>query len=208
MIPNGLFTQIGILILSLGIIFTYVKPTFSEIAQVQNKIESYQIERDKVKEVNDELERQISVLESVSATDHRKILTYMPDEVDPIAVMRDLTFMTDESGVVLVDIADEGIVDKTSEVDSLYYADTFDPYAASPEVTAPTERSFSMSVKGSYSQIKDLLDTMSTNDYLLEVNTLNIVATEGGFLTSEFLISVYSFSARAADSVNNLEAVN
>ncbi len=41
MIPKGLFSQIAMMILSLAIIFTYVKPVFEEIGEVQDNIGPY-----------------------------------------------------------------------------------------------------------------------------------------------------------------------
>ena len=45
MIPKGLFTQIGMIIVSVLIIITQINPIFAEIKAVQDSISVYQEER-------------------------------------------------------------------------------------------------------------------------------------------------------------------
>lgn len=194
MIPKGLFTQIALVIISVGIIITYIKPEFSSVNETQNNITLYQTENSKVREVNQELERQVSIIDSISNDDYRKLLTYMPDEIDPIAVMRDLQFIAKDAGVVLTSVNDLGEVSVQSDQDSLYFAETFDP-AATPllEDKKPVVHAFSLAVQGSYSQIKGLIERFEQNNYPMVVSAMEIKATEGGFLDGSITINTYGF---------------
>lgn len=198
MIPKGLFTQIALVLIAIGIIVTYIKPQFSAVNETQNNITLYQSERSKVKQVNDELERQVSIIESISQNDSRSLLTYMPDEVDPIAVMRDLKFIAEDAGVVLSSVTDLGMLTQENAQDSLYFAETFDPYAVPVEVEKkPAIHAFSMSVEGSYSQIKGLVERFEQNNYPMVVSELEIKAAEGGFLEGSITINAYAFVNQA-----------
>lgn len=193
MIPKGLFSQIALIIISIGIIFTYIKPAFSSISETQNKIAGYQTEHGKVLEVNNELDRQLATVESVSTTDYRRLLTYMPDTVDFISVLRDLKFISEEAGVVLMDVAGGEAVIEDKKSAASYFAETGNPNESEIQDDASHAYLFTLSVQGSYQQIKDLLNIMELNDYPLQVNSLSITTVDGGFLEANFEIVTYSF---------------
>lgn len=210
MIPSGLFSQIALLILSVGIILTYIKPSFEEISTSQEQIAAYQEERGKVAAVNASLEQKIQIIESVFDLDKDKLLTYMPDMVDPLTVMRDLQLIADDSGVIVNDVVDAGPVDSDSTIDPYSaYAPEADPYGVVPAVDeGPFAYAFSLDVEGSYSQIKNLVSILEQNNYPLEVQSLDIRSTEGGFLTAEIGLYTYSQKKTQARDVNVYEDVN
>ena len=77
MMPTGLFSQIALIILSLGIIFTYIKPALGEIGTLQDNIAVYQTERQKVTDVNQKLERVASAVNSISPLQKTIKKTYL-----------------------------------------------------------------------------------------------------------------------------------
>ena len=180
MIPNGLFTQIGIAVLSVGIIVSYIRPTFTNIAVKQDQIAVYQVERAKVSEVNTQLSSFMSTISNISPTDNRKLLTYMPDTVDVIGVPRDIEFITEEVGVLLKQISYEGLED-------IRYGDEEDPATS----LRPLPYLFSVSFEGSYEQIKGVLQLLEQNEYPLEVRELDINKVEGGFLAASLTLATY-----------------
>lgn len=183
MIPKGLFTQIAMVVLSLAIIFTYVEPAFSDIGDVQDNIGVYRTEREKVASVNSQLAGLVQQLESVSREDQRRLVRYMPDEVDPIAVPRDLAILAVEAGVLYKSAGFVGV----------------ESFSADPnletEETFPEVHNFSYSVEGTYGQLKDLLRLMELNDYSLEVRNLNIQKIEGDFLSASMQIATFSYDS-------------
>ncbi len=177
MIPKGLFTEIIIIGLAVGIVFTYIRPTFADITKIQDDIMLYQTEREKISGVNDTLESMLIKMEGVSANDRGKLFTYLPDQIDAIDIQRTLSFMTEDSGLILVDVSYGGVVQSAElEEDEL----------------SPIAHTFTLSTEGSYSQIKRLLSIMEQNEYPLEVISLDISVLEGGFLSAEFEIAAYS----------------
>ena len=57
MMPTGLFSQIALIVLSLGIVFTYISPNLDEVKKTQDTIGIYQAERAKVSDVNTKLDQ-------------------------------------------------------------------------------------------------------------------------------------------------------
>jgi len=180
MIPKGLFAQIGMVILSVAIIITYVEPAFRDIGEVQDNIAVYQTEKEKVSLVNDQLNSLLQIQKDVSLVDQNRLLTYMPDEdtIDPIAIPRDLALISVQAGVIYKNAAFVGSSDKSS---------------ADVTEEDPQAYTFSYSVEGTYTQVKNLFSLLEQNHYPLEVRDLSISRIEGGFLSVEMTIDTYAY---------------
>jgi hypothetical protein len=181
MIPKGLFSQIGMIIVAVALIVTYVQPAFAKIGLVQDNIEVYREERKKVISVNSQLATLVSRLDSISNEDKRELLTYMPDSVDVIAVPRDLAIISNEAGVLYKNATFLGLVDDSREL------------AEEPGVTPALKYEFTLSVEGTYGQIKNLFKLMEQNNYPLEVQSFNIKQIFGGFLAADIKIATYGY---------------
>jgi hypothetical protein len=181
MIPKGLFSHIALILLSLLIIFTYVKPSLLTTKTIQDKITLYQQQRLKVATVNDKLAKLKSTVDAVNEDDKHRLLTYMPNTVDTIGVPRDIMFITNEVGVLVKDIkyagAQKPIIGES----------TFAPLEGSPEIHI-----FNLEVQGSYGQIKQLLSYFEQNAYPLEVHELKMSKKDGGFLAANMKVYTYN----------------
>jgi hypothetical protein len=189
MMPTGLFSQIALIVLSLGIIFTYIKPALSEIGTLQDSITVYQTERQKVANVNQKLERVSSAVNAVSTDDQRRLLTYIPDQVDAVAIPRDLNSIAQTAGVILSQIKYEGPQESSeppSFVDPslLPVSPVFLDFKPEPHV-------FTFEFEASYEQIKVVLAAIEKNAYPLEVHEMTVEKTEGGFLSVKMKLITY-----------------
>ncbi len=181
MIFNSFVTQIGMLILGVGIIFTYVQPTFAEIGTMQTTIAQYQEEQRKVNEVNAQLARLVDEVNIITSSDMRALMTYLPDEVDHVAVSRDIFIMAELAEVYLEDVTYDGVL-----VDAL-------GSEAGAELM-PTQHAFSTSISGTYDQIKTFLQMLEQNNYPLDIKELTMVGTETGIISTNLLIITYSYT--------------
>ena len=177
MSAQGLFTQLGMIVISIAIIITYIQPAFADIAVMQDDIVIYENELKEASEVSTKLSGFVLKLEGVTSDDRRRLLTYLPNTVDEIAVQRDLSLIAKEAGVLYISSPYTGTVDNIASED------------------LPSQSTFDLSVEGTYGQIKNLLRLMETNHYLLEIVNLDITRTEGGFLSADFSLVVYSYQS-------------
>ena len=187
--PTGLFSQIALIILSLGIIFTYIKPVLGEIGSLQDTITVYQAERQKVSDVNQKLERVSSAVNAISIDDQRRLLTYIPDQVDSVAVPRDLNSIAQSAGVILSSIQYEGPQESSAEseyVDPASFDATSGFFDFKPEAHV-----FTFEFEASYEQVKAVLALIEKNAYPLEVHEMVIEQTEGGFLSVNLKLITY-----------------
>lgn len=206
MMFSGLFTQIALFALSIGVIFTYIKPTFEEISTAQEQIGVYQKELSQVSAVNAMLRNKLQQVDAVPADDRNKLLTYMPDNVDPLDVMRDIEIISDLSGARLMDITDAGpIEDNADQLDPYLYGGDF-PVSAS--ANGPYAYSFIVNAEGTYNQIKQFIALMESNKYPLEIQKISMQSEEGGFLTTEITVHTYSQLPNDPEDVRFYEDVN
>jgi len=189
MITKSLFIQIAMIALSIGIIITFVNPKFSEIGDLQDDIAVYQAEQQKVAGVNAQLSSLINVLDGVAPDDQKRLLRYMPDEVDTISVVRDLKIISDEADVVYISAASTGIGVPASEREEVGRA----------VFVAPRVYSFSLSVEGTYEQVKNLFVLLEQNNYPIEVKNMSVQKKTGGFLSVDIDLSVYAHESNVAN---------
>ena len=182
MLPKGLFSQIAVSLLSVLVIFTYIKPALLETKSIQDKITLYEEQQQKVSTVNNKLTTLKSTIDGIDEADKHRLLTYMPNSVDTIAVPRDLSFMVEKAGLILEDV-------KYTGTQKLPVAGET---AGASSDNDPRISIFTLSVAGSYGQVKQLLSFLEQNEYPLEVHDLRITKGEGGFL--DVSIEIYTYS--------------
>ena len=190
MIFNSFVTQIAMAIVAVGILFTYVQPTFSKIGTIQESVEQYQAEQEKVASVNASLATLVQKVNNISSADMKALLTYLPDEVDQVKVSRDIFLMAEEADVYLRSVQYDGIYEQEVPVVTGELVPTLP--------TGPTGHSFVLDFSGTYDQTKLLLSLLEQNNYPLEVHELSVAPVEGGLLETSLKVVTYSHLGETA----------
>ncbi len=185
MVSGGLFTQIGMLIVSVAIIFTYVKPEFTKISEVQDVIASYRDQRTTVISVNSLLSSYVNKIDSRSSDDQNRLNTYVPETVDSISVLRDLYLITKAAGVFYID---SSYVEEEEQSKGGMQVDETDN-----STKVPLAHPIALSVEGNYDQIKVMLDLLEHNHYPLQITKMDITATDGEYLRADLELNTYSY---------------
>jgi len=178
--PLGLISKVGAIGISIAIVMFFVRPLFSDIGEVQNQIQQYAQERERVTQTNSTLAARVSQLESISVADRERLTTFMPTFIDEVAVLRDLEIMANDSGVTYSDISYNGEMVDKSEKSRLAQSDS-----------QLEKQEFAIAIEGNYTRIKDFFSLLEQNHYPLQVYALNISQLEGSFLTAEASIITY-----------------
>jgi hypothetical protein len=189
MIPNGLFSQIVLFIFAIGICLAYVIPEFQAIGEVQDTIAIYQAERAKVAEVNQRLNDLRLEVSSIPFPDRDALDTYLPEQVDTIAVQRDIQAISSAAGVLLRSV----IVTELSQGDVFDISDT--------DTTLPYPYGFIVNIEGTYDQIKQFFQVMQQNNYPLEAYDFVLTPRGGGFMTLE--TTVVTFGNQPPEPASN-----
>jgi hypothetical protein len=176
--PIGLISQIFVIGLAVAIVALYVRPTFAEIGDIQNKVQEFSLERERVAETNRVLDTRVSELVSITDNDRSRLSTYMPQLLDEVAVLREI--IAQNSGVNYSEIQHNGQrTDDNEETDLLQTAEP------------PTQQEFTITAQGSYSILKDFFSMLEQNEYPLQVYALQISALEGGLLSANTTVVTY-----------------
>lgn len=192
MMPKGLFTQIVMIAFAVGIVFLYIEPTFTEISEAQNDITVFQTERQKVNQVNNQLTELVSRLNDVPSENQIKLLTYMPDTVDSVAVSRILQNITNQSGALFRGVNYDSV--NQEYIDQAVEAGISD---------LPVPHSFTIDVQATYSQLKSLISLIEQNEFPLEVHQMSVSVLEGGFLSADIMVVTYSHQLPEDSYFNN-----
>lgn len=192
--PAGAFIQIVLLIVSVVIGFTYLKPTFLDIQSLQDEKQRYIDERTRVDEVNRLLQSLVNEYESVSVDNLRKLNAYIPDSIDELEIMRTIMAVSEESEVNVesISIESSGTYAGSEDDDNNYQTGEF-----------------SVSLSGPYDNMKPFLARLERNASPLLVSNIeigpnnNVNVVEEGADRDEYVSLVVSLVSFALPDITD-----
>jgi hypothetical protein len=195
MIPKGLFSQLAMVFISIAIVITYVQPTFEEIAEIQDSMSTYELERDKVIVVNSQLADLEATLSQVSNDDEKRLMVYLPNSIDEIAVLRDIETITNNAGALYKEVSFAGAFAPPESDDN-----------ESSSIPA-TMYAFDLVVEGTYDQIKELFALLDQNAYPLISQSVAMQPLEGSFLTANIRLVTAAYNDDLDSTVGEEEII-
>lgn len=158
-------TQIILVITSLVIIFTYIRPAFVDIESIQDEIFEYSNASDKAYELNNLLKHLIKTEQSFLNKDLIALSSYLPDNIDDMRVMSDIANIVEQSAMKMISLNSGELTSPTEDVF----------FEGEPVVSdGTTHLDFNLEVSGSYSGLKSLLRLLEQNKYPLEIIELSL----------------------------------
>jgi hypothetical protein len=165
-------TQIALFIISLVVIFTYIKPTFIAMKSTQDEIFQYSDASDKATQLNAQLAQLLSAEKSFAREDLMALETYLPNTIDDMAVMADITAMAGRSNLKIVMLSSGELILPEEDV-------LFEGKRIVSDGTSHVD--FTVEVSGTYDSLKQMLRLIEQNKYPLEIIDLTI----GEFIEDE-----------------------
>lgn len=187
---KGLFSQLIMIALAIGIVVTYVQPTFVALGETQDTVATYREEQRRIAFVNQQLDDLNSSINNLPAADIEKLDTYLPsiDEIDTVAVARDIESISAATEVDLEQVSFVGI-DTTTDVST---SNTLIPHA------------YSVTIVASYEAMKDFFAALAHNNYPLEVHELTVSQTDiTNTLQAEATLVTYAYGVVDIDNLSN-----
>lgn len=177
----SLVTQIGMIAVAVAIVILYIEPKINSIRETQDLTSSYELETQNVSKINESLKAKIAVIGTIAPQDALALARYVPDTVDEIAVLKDISTVLETQSVNDFDLKYQGNNIGT-EVEG----------GVVSEFGAVTEHYFSISFETGYDQLKSVLAQLETNNYLLQVSNLKITDTKDGALKADISVTTFS----------------
>jgi hypothetical protein len=168
---NKLLIQVVLIITSITIIVTYVRPAFTEIAAVQDDIARYSNTVSKAAQLNAELQNLTATERSISAQEVNALLTYLPNEINDVTIMRDIQNIFKIVNIPLSSLASVSSNDYQASASVIEGREL-----EADGAPALVFRDFKMSFFGTFDHLKLIMQGMELNAYPLEVVELSSTA--------------------------------
>ncbi len=185
---NSLLVQLLTIGIAIAVIVSYIQPKFAEIGVLQDEITKTQEEYNRISEVNARLAETYSQLNSIPQSYKTALLTYLPERVDEVRVMKELAEIARQAEVTLSDLSYESEESRPGSGASV-------PEGESGEVSDFILRPhvFTVNFNSSYEGLKQFLTLIERNNYPLQVKEMNIKPTEEGLLGVQMSLETYDF---------------
>ena len=170
---NKLLIQIVLIVTSVTIITTYIRPAFADIADIQDDIARYENTVAKASQLNAELQNLAATERSISAQENKALVTYLPSEIDDVLIMRDI-----QNIFKLVNIPMTSLGSVSSNSYQAGGAIIEGRGTDASGMPALIFRDFQLSFFGTFDQMKLIMQGIEQNAYPLEVVEFTFGAPE------------------------------
>ena len=193
-------TQIILAILAVVLIVSYVMPKFEEIGVLQEEIAQYQEAVEKATQFNERLDALLTRSASFPQQSVRSLEIYLPQNVDTVAVARDLNTIAVRNNLSVESMVFENFVDEGTGGRVL-----IDPQETVGETQgliegardSLEEEQFSVSLRGGYQDFKLFLKEVEQNAYPLAVEKITFANTNiGNLYTFEVVVTAYALNTQ------------
>ncbi len=180
--------QIILIIISVVIIYMVIKPKFAEISVNQNEAAKYADSVQKVNDYNAKLQELISRANSMPRADQIALDKFLPENIYPTVVARDISNIIDKNGLILLDITAGELV--TVSVNETGVTESEDGVVVTEDALSREARSqlnrqvFTLGTVGTYEQMKSMLRDFERNAYPLKLVNFSFDAREDSILYS------------------------
>lgn len=166
--------QILLVVISVAIVMTVVRPEFSEIQVMQDQLAEYNNALDKADQYNRALQEKISQANNLPNADLIALDRYVPDRVDIVQVSRDVVNIVEGSGLLLLDVE---VGDASSvTVETANGAPQGARTGGSLEEEARRQlavQPFTIEAIGTYTNMKSLLQAIEQNAYPMRITDIS-----------------------------------
>ncbi|MCA9361360.1 hypothetical protein KC845_02260 [Candidatus Kaiserbacteria bacterium] len=165
---NTAVTQVALIIISVVIIVSYIRPTFANIRVVQDEIYEYADATEKANQFNTRLQQLLLRESEFSNADIKALETFLPSKIEPFAVMDDVQILVEKNGGKVVDMTAGEVILPNPDVD-------FDDYYDEQAVTANkfVSQTFELSMISDYQGFIGFLRDLESTSYILEITNLS-----------------------------------
>ena len=187
---SSLFTQVVMVIIAAVVGIMYINPTVSKIKDTQDSNDLYKQELTKISAVNDLLSAHVMKVDSVPLQAKQALLTYVPDSIDELVIMKDLQAILLASNIEANTLVFDG--DGDGDGDGNTSTNSSSDESAISEINPYTRYTFTVDFETTYEQLKNFFGLIETNNYLLEISSLELSPAESGLLSVQMSLTAFS----------------
>ena len=170
----SVIVQVLLFVIALTIVWFYVYPAFTMVSEKQDRVSEYDEAIAEAQTANQLLDELLQEIRAIDSADQEALTTYLPESIDPIVVQRDLLAFVQRRDLQMENLS------QTSDAELVEEENRY-------------QSEFSISVTGTYDEIKNLLADIESNNYPLHVDTAQLESLGGDSLRTELSFITYAF---------------
>lgn len=183
------------IIIAVGLFFTYIQPTFSEVRMIQDETAQYAEATEKATELQQRITQLKAQQERISQEDRARLETLLPNVLDEVTLLIDINTLASAHNLILSDID----VGNTEGVDTA----VVEQQGATPATADPLREQYvpldiGFSVAGSYADFRNFLKELERSLVLTEVTQIQFTESEGDLTRFDIVVRFYSLNSPAS----------
>lgn len=183
-------TPLFAFIIAIGLVLTYVRPTFQAIGATQDELKKYTDTIASAQELRAELQKKIDQKRNFTPSQLERLEAMIPDKSDEIATILDIDALAREyrMSVSGISVAKAGSAQE-GESEGVAQAEN------SGEALPYTTMDISFSLAGTYEDLRLFLSALEQSLVLYDVTNLDFGSSEGDGLSLNMTVRAYMFNA-------------
>lgn len=194
--------QVVLLGISFGLVFLYIQPRLETIRDVEAEVAQYQTAVANATQYNAELSRLVNQINALSQSDIQALERFLPQEIDPVTVARDIETIARQNNVIVSSI---NVVDTTEEEGQVrnVQREVVDiPQVGEPQRVVFDPRTdlqatdVEVVVIAPYEQFKPFIEALEANAYPIFVTSLELTEPDteavGNLLTYTMTVRTFN----------------
>jgi Tfp pilus assembly protein PilO len=173
-------TAIFLLVLALGLFYTFTNPMYKSLQQIAATAEGYRSALNDIEEINESRDRLLVNYNSISRAEIERLGKVLPSNVDTVRLALDLDNIAGRYGITIQDVAiDTQSAQKASQI-------------TLPDHSLPYEKApVSISFVSNYQNFKRFLQDLEKSLRIMDVREVGFQSTEAGLYEHTILIDTY-----------------
>jgi hypothetical protein len=203
---TSIIRHIIMILIAGAIVVLYIQPTIQQIRQNQDSAVLYNAEVEKVTMVNQLMAQKLATINSIPLTDRQKLITYMPDNVEEVSVLRTLETILFSVGIQpsTLELSDEASdVNNSESQDALLTGDV--------TMSLTQKKDIAVSFVTDEATLQLFFRTIASSDIPFVLHSATITPQENNQVAVDITYSVFSLlpaSSTVGDSAILVDDMN
>ncbi len=192
-------TPIFAFIIAIGLVLTYVKPTFQAIGATQDEAKEYENAITRVQELRTELQRKIDQKKSFTPSQLERLEAMIPDNADEVSTILDIDTLArahamSVSGISVTGEEASGSAQETENV-AVDPNMKMIPTGSTEGIPEYSSKEISFTLSGTYNDLRSFMDALEKSLVLYDITKMEFGASEGDTATFSMAIRTYMFNS-------------
>lgn len=173
-------TSLILILLSLGIFYTFTMSQYGDAETLAAQAAEYRNVIDNVKRIAEARDNLLNSFESIPQAEKDRLVKVLPDNVDTVAIARDLDTIAARYGISIksVQIEDKSVVDPAA--------------ITLPDNSLPYEKAYvSFSFISNYANFERFLADLEKSLRIMDIKTISFQVSETGLYEHKIIVQTY-----------------